>query len=128
MAVVSLTRTPFGEYPEDHTSADTPAFVDPRLLAESLRRYLEIFEILEGNRVMRNTSPHGEPRLGKRKLLGGVGGVGSLRPSQMAMLWVLNLGDGGHSLLDVAERSGLPFSEIRVATEALEASGLLVPA
>ena len=28
----------------------------------------------------------------------------------MAMLWVLNLSDGDHSLLQVAERAGLPFA------------------
>jgi len=27
----------------------------------------------------------------------------------MAMLWVLNLSDGQHTLLDVAERCGMPF-------------------
>ena len=37
----------------------------------------------------------------------------------MAMLWVLNLSDGEHSLLDIAERSGLPFATVRVAADAL---------
>ena len=32
------------------------------------------------------------------------------RTRQMAMLWVLNLSDGDHTLLDVAERAGLPFA------------------
>ena len=36
-----------------------------------------------------------------------------------AALWVLNLSDGMHSLLDVSERSGLPFNLIHVAAEAL---------
>ncbi|HSQ64554.1 MAG TPA: DUF4910 domain-containing protein [Polyangiaceae bacterium] len=128
LPVGSLTRTPFGEYPEYHTSADDPSFVRPELLADSLRRYLEILEVLEGDRVLRNTSPYGEPQLGKRGLLGGIGGVGSLGASQMALLWVLNLCDGRSSLLDVAERSGHPFSEIRAAAEALEGAGLLLPA
>ncbi len=128
LPVGSLTRTPFGEYPQYHTSADDPSFVDPGLLAESLRRCLEILEVLEGDQVLRNTSPFCEPQLGKRDLLGGIGGVGSLGASQMAMLWVLNLSDGQSSLLGVAERSGHSFQEIRIAAEALEAAGLLVPA
>ena len=37
----------------------------------------------------------------------------------MAMLWVLNLSDGEHSLLDVAERSGLPFDTVAAAADAL---------
>jgi aminopeptidase-like protein len=42
------------------------------------------------------------------------------------MLWILNLSDGSHSLLDVAERSSLPFDAVRSAAEALQAAGLLV--
>jgi aminopeptidase-like protein len=43
----------------------------------------------------------------------------------MAMLWVLNLSDGGHNLLDIAERAGMPFPGIRQATEPLLEHGLL---
>jgi aminopeptidase-like protein len=41
------------------------------------------------------------------------------------MLWVLNLSDGSHSLLDVAERSGLAFAAISDAARSLEKAGLL---
>jgi aminopeptidase-like protein len=43
----------------------------------------------------------------------------------MSLLWVLNLADGSHSLLDVAERSGMPFGKIRAAADALLAADLL---
>ena len=43
----------------------------------------------------------------------------------MAMLWVLNLSDGAHSLLDIAERSKLPFEIVLRAARLLEARGLL---
>ena len=43
----------------------------------------------------------------------------------MAMLWVLNLSDGEHSLLDVAERSGLPFDAVAAAADALHGAGLI---
>ena len=46
----------------------------------------------------------------------------------MALLWVLNLSDGQHSLLDVAERSGLPFELLVDAADALLGAGLLAPA
>jgi aminopeptidase-like protein len=45
--------------------------------------------------------------------------------SEMAMLWVLNLSDGQHSLLDIAERSGLAFPAVRGASELLRDNGLL---
>ena len=48
----------------------------------------------------------------------------------MALLWVLNLSDGEHSLLDIAERSGLAFPVVRDAARLLQDKGLLakVPA
>ena len=125
LAVGSLTRTPHGEYREYHTSADDPSLVRPEKLADTFRRYLEVFEVLEGNRTYRNLLPKCEPQLGRRGLYGSVGGRSHAVARQMAMLWVLNLSDGEHTLLDVAERSALPFREIRRAAEALEHAGLL---
>ena len=126
LPVGSLTRTPYGEYPEYHTSGDTPALVRPESMVDTLRRYLEVLEVLEGNGTWVNTAPFGEPQLGRRGLYGSVGGKSHARAEQMAMLWVLNLSDGRHSLLDVAERSGLRFTEVRRAARALEGAGLLV--
>jgi aminopeptidase-like protein len=57
-----------------------------------------------------------------------MGGRKDASDYEMSLLWVLNLSDGGHSLLDIAERSGFPFSSIRTAAEALIGSGLLVAA
>lgn len=125
LAVGSLTRTPWGEYPEYHTSGDDPGLVKPEKIVDTLKRYLEVFEVLEGNHFYRNLSPNCEPQLGKRGLYGAVGGQSHAVASQMAMLWVLNLSDGTRSLLDVAERSKLPFSDVRRAARALEAAGLL---
>ena len=45
---------------------------------------------------------------------------------QMSMLWVLNLSDGGHSLLDIAERAGYEFNMIKNAAKALRENGLLM--
>jgi len=99
--------------------------VKPDRLVDSLLHYLEVFEVLEGNLTYVNLSPKCEPQLGKRGLYGSVGGSSHAVVSQMAMLWVLNLSDGCHSLLDVAERSRLAFPAVRAAARALETAGLL---
>jgi aminopeptidase-like protein len=125
LPVGALTRTPHGEYPEYHTSADDPDFVRPEALLGALRRVLEIVEVLEGNATCVNLSPRGEPQLGRRGLYGSVGGQSHAAPDQMALLWVLNQSDGTRSLLDVAERSGLPFAALRRAASALVDAGLL---
>ncbi len=127
LPVGSLTRTPHGEYPEYHTSGDDLALVQPRSLVDSLRRYLEVFEVLEGNETFQNLSPKCEPQLGKRGLYDSLGGRSHTAASQLAMLWVLNLSDGRHTLLDIAERARLPFPAVHTAAAALETKGLLQP-
>ena len=77
---------------------------------------------------LRNNNPKCEPQLGKRGLYGSLGGGKDTARSQMALLWVLNLSDGQHSLLDVAERSGLPFELLVDAADALLDAGLLAAA
>ena len=125
LPVGALTRTPHGEYPEYHTSADDLAFVKPWALEDTLRCCLDLVEVLEGNRAFVNLNPKCEPQLGRRGLYGATGGASHSAADQMAMLWVLNLSDGTRSLLDVAERAALPFRAIQAAAGALEAAGLL---
>jgi aminopeptidase-like protein len=125
LPVGRLSRTPFATYPEYHTSADDLDFVGPAQLQESLEVCQEVVEVLEGNRAYLNLSPKGEPQLGRRGLYGQIGGRSDAEERQMAMLWVLNLSDGDHSLLDVAERSGLPFALLVEAAASLERAGLL---
>jgi aminopeptidase-like protein len=125
LPVGSLTRTPYGEYPEYHTSGDDLSLVKAEKIADTFRRYLEVFEVLEGNGTWQNLSPRGEPQLGRRGLYGSVGGQSHAQASQMAMLWVLSFSDGSRTLLDVAERAGLPFPDVRRAALELERAGLL---
>jgi aminopeptidase-like protein len=112
-------RTPHGRYPEYHTSADDLAFVRPSSLADSFMKYLAVFQVLENNRTYLNLNPKCEPQLGKRGLYRLMGGDRETGFDQMSLLWVLNLSDGRHSLLDIAERSGYEFAMIKNAAEAL---------
>jgi aminopeptidase-like protein len=123
LAVGCLSRTPYGEYPEYHTSADNLDFVEPGQLEGSFRACQSILSVLEGNASYVNRSPMCEPQLGRRGLYGSIGGES--RVHEMALLWVLNLSDGAHSLLDIAERSDLPFESILKASALLEQSDLL---
>ncbi len=125
LSVGRLTRTPNGEYPEYHTSADNLDLVRPEALAESLATCMSIVNILENNQRYINTSPKGEPQLGKRGLYRKTGGDKDVGQRELAMLWVLNLSDGEHGLLDIAERSGLKFDTIWTAARDLRDAGLL---
>ncbi len=119
LPVGCLMRTPHGRYPEYHTSGDDLAFIDADHLAASLETYLAVCDVLEGNRTYLNQNPKGEPQLGRRGLYGQLGGRNDAVVDQMALLWVLNLADGQHSLLDMAERSGMPFPLLRQAAAVL---------
>jgi len=119
LAVGSLTRTPYGRYPEYHTSADNLGFVRAESLEGSLGTYLAVMDVLEGNRRYLNLNPKCEPQLGRRGLYRAIGGDDAGRSRELALLWVLNFSDGEHSLLDIAERSGMAFAAIREAADAL---------
>jgi aminopeptidase-like protein len=125
LAVGSISRTPHGEFPEYHTSADNLSLVQGSALADSLGTVLDIVSVLEGNGTYLNLNPKCEPQLGRRGLYATMGGHGDSRQSELAMLWILNLCDGRHTLLDIAERARLPFAVVRRVTSVLEGQGLL---
>jgi aminopeptidase-like protein len=118
-------RTPWGRYPEYHTSADDLHFVRPESLAGSLEQVRLALSIVDGDSTYVNLSPYGEPQLGRRGLYRSAGGLKDESVDELALLWVLNLSDSRHSLLDVAERSGLAFEKVRAAATALLDAGLL---
>jgi aminopeptidase-like protein len=124
LPVGRLTRSTNDGYPQYHTSADDLDLIAPQKLAASLDALKRIVDVIESNRHYVNTSPKGEPQLGKRGLYGSVGGR-SPAENERAMLWVLNQSDGAPSLLDIAERSALPFAAIAHAAERLKDVGLL---
>ena len=125
LPVGSLTRTPWGRYGEYHTSADNLDFVRPEALEGSLAAYRRVVQLLEADRRYVNLLPKCEPQLGKRGLYRPIGGDEGGRGRELALLWMLNLSDGSHSLLDVAERSGIVFEALDAAARALVEAELL---
>jgi aminopeptidase-like protein len=124
LPVGCLMRSVWGTFPEYHTSADNLDFIQPQSLTDSLRLCAAIVDVIEGNETYQNLLPYCEPQLGKRDLYRATGGSG-IGSEIYARLWVLNLSDGAHSLLDIAERSGLPFGAIHDAAVMLCDAGLL---
>jgi len=125
LPVGRLTRSPNGQYPEYHTSADNLEFIQPACLAESIHALASMIAVLDENRSLKNLSPKGEPRLGKRGLYGNIGGSA---PGEFehALLWVLSYSDGEHDLLSIARRSGMNFDLLARAATALEKAGLAI--
>ena len=121
--VGSLMRTPYGAFPEYHTSVDNLDFVRPEYLADSFSKYVSVLYILENNSTYVNSNPKGEPQLGKRGL------YKKDNPKDIlnirSIYWVLNLSDGNHSLLDISDRSNFDFVLTKKAADILCEHGLL---
>jgi aminopeptidase-like protein len=128
LPVGRFTRTPNGEYPEYHSSADDLALVTAESLQSSLEALVRIVDVLEKDRIFVNTSPKGEPQLGRRGLYRKMGGHSDPGRLEMALLWVLCEADGTKRLLDIADRAKTPFWVIAEAAEQLLSCGLLRPA
>jgi aminopeptidase-like protein len=119
-------RSQFATFPEYHTSADNLEFIRPEHLAGSYQMIAAALDILEQDWLPRSTNPKCEPQLGRRDLYAALGGTKDGAAKSMAFLWILNLADGRHSLLDIAERADLPFGVVAEAAHLLLERGLLV--
>jgi aminopeptidase-like protein len=120
-----LERSKYGEFPEYHTSADNMDFISADELDRSYALVARIIEKLETDWFPVSTAPFCEPQLGRRGLYKAMGGDNERVERQMAMLWVLNLADGAHSLRDIADRSGIDYSRILEVAELLKEHELL---
>jgi len=125
LPVGNLTRVPFGEYPEYHTSADNFDLISDKALHDSLEVFHEVIRYIEADRKLINQYPKREPQLGKRGLYDNIGGRNDSKTLQLAFLWVLNYSDGEHSLTDIAMLSGLDLRIILEAADMLKEKQLI---
>jgi aminopeptidase-like protein len=121
-------RSQFGTYPEYHTSADNLDFIRPKHLGESYDWLLRVIDVLEKDRTLINLLPKGEPQLGRRGMYSAFGSGAAAMQKNLAVLWVLNMSDGQHSLLDIALRAEMPFEDVVEAALELEQRGLVATA
>ena len=126
LPVGRLTRTPHGEYPEYHTSADDLDFVRDEELVDAYAAVGRILDVLEHDAPYVNLSPYGEPQLGRRGLYPSLGGRAA-NEAMMALLWTMACSDGDTGLLDIADRADLDFAAVAQAARDLEDAGLLAP-
>lgn len=125
LPVGCLMRTTPSEFSEYHTSADNLEKIQAQTLQETLKTLQQLLTILESNDLPVNQSPFGEPRLGPRGLYRPYGADDSLGRFQEAVLWILNLADGDHDLLDICQQGQLPWKLVSLAAEALRQQGLI---
>lgn len=125
LPVGRLSRAVHGEFPEYHSSADNLDFVNDPSLQESVDVLQKVVERIESAEKFINLKPECEPQLGRRGLFKSIGGQSETKDYQMALLWILNLSDGFHSLEDIQEISGLSKEIIHNAVDELLKTDLL---
>ncbi|HUY35264.1 MAG TPA: DUF4910 domain-containing protein [Pirellulales bacterium] len=120
-----IARSIYGSYPQYHTSLDNRDFISFEALVESVDALLATLGVLEHNVVYRRTNPYGEPQLGRRGLYPTLGTRRGRDERLTALRWLLNLADGRHDLVAIAERSRVDFELLREAAEECLAAGLI---
>lgn len=116
LPVGCLMRSVHGTFPEYHTSADNIDFVKAEALNQSYALIAGVLDLLDNNLTYARTDGRGEPQLGRRGLYRAIAGQKQAGgASEMDLLWLLNLADGEHSLLDIAERADISFWRILAA-------------
>jgi aminopeptidase-like protein len=116
LPVGCLMRSVHGTFPEYHTSADNIDFVKAEALNQSYALVAGVLDLLDNNLTYARTDGRGEPQLGRRGLYRAIAGQKQAGgASEMDLLWLLNLADGEHSLLDMAERADVSFWRILAA-------------
>jgi aminopeptidase-like protein len=116
LPVGCLMRGVHGTFPQYHTSDDNLDFVTPAALDESFAMVAAIVDLLQHNRTLTRVDGRGEPQLGRRGLYRAIAGQSDGGgATQLDLLWVLNLADGRHTLLDMAARAKVPFTRLVAA-------------
>jgi aminopeptidase-like protein len=116
LPVGCLMRGVHGTFPQYHTSDDNLDFVTPAALDESFAMVAAIVDLLQDNRTLMRVDGRGEPQLGRRGLYRAIAGQSDGGgATQLDLLWVLNLADGRHTLLDMAARAKVPFTRLVAA-------------
>ncbi len=127
LPMVCLTRTMYGEYPQYHTSLDDKSIMDFDALESYINLILEAVHLVENDRFYINTMPFGEPQLGKRGLYPTMSTLEERGESLKKRLYLLNYSDGNHSLLQIANRLNIDYTQLDSEVEVLVEKGLLQP-
>lgn len=124
LPIASLMRGPYTTYPEYHTSDDNKSLISFPALKTSIEMYLRIILSLEKNTSFRNTIWNGEPMLCKYQLYPTLGGKLASEFIRK-MQWLLNLSDGQHDLLSIAQRAQCSILDLSEIAQTLRSKGLL---
>ncbi|MGL5947741.1 MAG: DUF4910 domain-containing protein [Aeromonas sp.] len=135
LPIAQAARTVYGAFPEYHSSGDTKEFMGIDKLMAAIDQLEMLLQQHEQAGVFMRTNPYGEPQLGKRGLYRNLNAprtwghssdhVADGVQQRMAMQWLLNLADGEHDLIDMANRAHMPLALFTAVAELLVEAELI---
>ena len=124
LPIASIMRTKYGQYPEYHTSLDDlENVVTPKGLEGGYCALQAAITAIENN-VFPKVNVLGEPQLGKRGLYPTLSSKGHGESVRMMMNFI-TWSDGSNSLLDIADRCGVPVWELYELVDSLQQHQLI---
>ena len=124
LPIIPFARSLYRHYPEYHTSLDDLSMVSPEGLQHSFETLALCLELLEANRVYRNTCLC-EPKLDKRGLYPTTSIKNGYDDTVDIIINFLAYCDGATDLLDIAETIGVPAERCLPIVRRLVDNGLL---
>lgn len=136
---ISITNSKYHEYDEYHTSADNLEYISMANFRNNLAAHIEVVNWLEMNVTplkINSGYAGGEFQLGKYDLYPNIGGSNHQKATQAknselneqkieVFGWLMHLIDGKTSVLEMSEKSGIPFKALYDSLELLRLKGLV---
>ena len=125
-----IMRTMYGRYKEYHTSLDNKNLISFQAMKESIDMYYDVIKTIDENKCYKASVQFGTPQFSKSQI--------TLYPSTMSsnkynphgdelrmILEMINLSDGDHDLLTIAEKRNLKMLDLLSIKKRLLESGYL---
>ncbi len=135
LPIAQAARTIYAEYDAYHTSGDDKAFMDIARIVDSVDRLEGFLRAFDAGGTYLNEAPYGEPQLGRRGLYPSVNSPRTWglsdddtqdeREILNSVLTILSYADGTNDLVAIAERRGVPVTDLIPIARRLEEAGLL---
>ena len=132
LPIGQFAKTVYGEYDGYHNSLDTKEFMSVNSLIESVDSIERALHAFDNCGIWINKKPFGEPQLSKYGLYGHINSGGKSKDQNSAerlrlecALWILGLGNGQSTLVDIANQSGLSIELLQEVAIILENRGLV---